>query len=116
MTFVQRLVFSFVLTAAFFAGCETTRDIQYDREPAARLKAVRFGSVELDYATLLFDVEIDNPYPVSLPISRLRYALISDGRTFLTATGLDNVTVPPNTKKVLTLSDEVTYARLLGGL
>ena len=111
MTFVQRLVFSFVLTAAFFAGCETTRDIQYDREPAARLEAMRFGSVELDYATLLFDVEIDNPYPVSLPISRLRYALISDGRTFLTATALDNVTVPPNTKKVLTLSDEVTYAR-----
>ncbi|HCO93370.1 MAG TPA: hypothetical protein DIU00_05370 [Phycisphaerales bacterium] len=116
MTFVQRLTFSFVLTAAFFTGCETTPDIQYDREPAVRLDAMRFGGVELDYATLLFDVEIDNPYPVGLSVPRLRYALISEGRTFLTATALNNVTVPPNTKKVITLADEVTYARLLRAL
>jgi len=116
MMFVRRLIFSFVFTAAFFAGCETTRDIQYDQEPVVRLEAMRFGGVELDYATLLFDVEIDNPYRVSLPVPRLRYALISDGHTFLTATALDNVTVPPNTKKLLTLSDQVTYARLLRAL
>lgn len=116
MRVILRLILSVVLTAAFFAGCETTRDIQYDREPAARLEAMRFGGVELDYATVLFDVEIDNPYPVSLPLQRLRYALVSGGRTFLTATAFNNVTVPPNTKKVLTLSDEVTYARLLRAL
>jgi precorrin-6B methylase 2/LEA14-like dessication related protein len=116
MTFVQRLIFSSILTAAFFAGCETTRDIQYDREPTVRLEAMRFGGVDLDYATLLFDVEIDNPYPVSVSLQRLLYALGSEGRTFLTGTALDNVTVPPNTKKVLTLSDEVIYARLLKAL
>ncbi len=113
---VQRLILSVVLTVAFFAGCETTPDIPYDREPAARLQDMRFGGVELDYATLLFDVEIDNPYPVSLSLQRLRYALVSGGRTFLTATAFDDVTVPPNTKKVLTLEDEVTYARLLRAL
>jgi LEA14-like dessication related protein len=116
MTFVRRLIFSFVLTAAFFAGCETARDIQYDREPAVRLEAMRFGGVELGYATLLFDVEIDNPYRFGLQVQRLRYALISDGRTFLTATAFNNVTVPPKTKIVLTLSDEVTYVRLLRAL
>jgi precorrin-6B methylase 2 len=77
---------------------------------------MRFGGVELDFATLLFDVEIDNPYPVSLPINRLRYALVSEGRTFITATIFDNITVPPNTKKVLILENEVTYARLLRAL
>jgi precorrin-6B methylase 2/LEA14-like dessication related protein len=116
MKAIKCLILSVVLTAAFFAGCETTRDIQYDLEPAVRLEAMRFGGVELDYVTLLFDVEIDNPYRASLPVPRLRYALVSDGRTFLTATVFDNVTVPPNTKKVLTLSDEVTYTRLLKAL
>ena len=116
MTFLQRLILSSVLTAVFFAGCETTRDIQYDLEPAAHLEAMRFGGVELDYVTVLFDVEIDNPYPVSVSLQRLRYALVSGGRTFLTATALDNVTVPPNTKKALTLSDQVTYVRLLRAL
>ena len=116
MTVVQRLILSLVLTATFFAGCGTSRDIQYDEMPSARLEAMRFGGAELDYATLLFDVEIDNPYPVGLPVPLLRYALISEGRTFLTATALDNVTVPPNTKEVITLADEVTYARLLRAL
>jgi precorrin-6B methylase 2/LEA14-like dessication related protein len=113
---IQHLILSTATIAVFFAGCDTTRDIQYDREPAARLEAMRIGGVELDYATLLFDVEIDNLYPVNLPVQRLRYALVSEGRTFLTATIFDNVTVPPKTKKVLTLSDEVTYARLLRAL
>ena len=116
MTFERRLIFVFVLTAFFFAGCETTRDIQYDREPAVRLEAMRFGDVELDFATLLFDVEIDNPYPFSLPVRRLSYALVSEGRTFLTATAVNNVTVPSGTTKVLTLSDQVIYTRLLQAL
>jgi len=116
MKAMKCLILSVVLTAAFFAGCEAAPDTQYDLEPAAHLEAMRFGGVELDYATLLFDVEIDNPYRVSLPVPRLRYALVSDGHTFLTGTALDNVTVPPNTKKVLTLPDEVTYARLLRAL
>jgi LEA14-like dessication related protein len=113
MTVKQHLILSIVLTAAFFAGCETIPDIPYDREPAAQLEAMQIGSVELDFATLLFDVEIDNPYPVHLSLQRLLYALVSEGRTFLTGTALDNFTVPPNTKKVFTLSDEVIYANLL---
>jgi precorrin-6B methylase 2/LEA14-like dessication related protein len=116
MTFIQRLIFSSIFAAAFVAGCETTRDIQYDREPVAQLEAMRFGGVELDYATLLFYVEIDNPYPVSLPLQRLRYALVSEGHTFLTATVFDSIAIPPNTKKVLTLEDKVIYAHLLKAL
>jgi precorrin-6B methylase 2/LEA14-like dessication related protein len=116
MRAIQRLILSVVFTAVFFAGCQTAPDIPYDREPAAQLEAMRIGAVELDFATLLFDVEIDNPYPVSMSLQRLRYALVSEGHTFLTATVFDNITVPPNTKKMLTLEHEVTYVRLLRAL
>jgi LEA14-like dessication related protein len=116
MTVKQHLILCIVLMAAFFAGCETTPDIPYDQNPVVQLQAVRIGGVELDYVTLLFDIEIDNPYPVSLPIQRLRYALVSEGHTFLTATVFDNVAVPANMKRVLTLEDEVTYVRLLRAL
>jgi LEA14-like dessication related protein len=116
MRIIQRLILSVVFTAVFFTGCKTTPDITYDREPAAQLEAMRIGTVELDFATLLFDVEIDNPYPVSMSLQRLRYALVNEGHTFLTATVFDNITVPPNTKKMLTLEHEVTYARLLRAL
>ena len=116
MTFVRRVILSFILVAAFSAGCETTPDIQYDHEPAARLEAMQIGNVELDFAILLFDVEIENPYPVAMSLKRLSYALTSEGHIFLTATVYDNVIAPPNTKKVITLEDEITYARLLRAL
>jgi len=116
MRIIRYLILSAVSTAVFFTGCETTPDITYDREPAAQLEAMRIGAVELDFATILFDVEIDNPYPVGISLQRLRYALVSEGHTFLTATIFNNITVPPNTKKMLTLEDEVTYARLLRAL
>jgi len=116
MRTIQRLILSVASTAVFFAGCQTAPDIQYDREPAAQLEAMRIEGVELDFATLLFDVEIENPYPVSMSLQRLRYALVSEGHTFLTATVFDNITVPPNTKKMLTLEHEVTYVRLLRAL
>ena len=116
MKTIQHLILSVVSTAVFFAGCETTPDIPYDREPAAQLEAMRIGTVELDFVTLLFDVEIENPYPVSMSLQRLRYALVNEGHTFLTATVFDNITVPPNTKKMLTLEHEVTYVRLLRAL
>jgi LEA14-like dessication related protein len=112
----QHVVISVALMAVFFTGCETTPDIQYNHEPAARLEAMQIGSVELDFATLLFDVEIDNPYPVAMSLKRLSYALTSEGHIFLTATVYDNVIAPPNTKKVITLEDEVTYVRLLKAL
>ena len=116
MTVVQRLIFSLALTAAFFAGCETTREVQYAEKPTARMVGLRFEDVKLDYATLLFDVEVDNPYRVSLPLLSLHYSLTSGGRTFLTATALGEAAVPPNTKTVLSLPDEVIYARLLRAL
>ena len=116
MKAVQHLILYIVLTAVFLSGCQATSDIRYDRQPAVQLEAMRIGGVELDYITLLFDVEIDNPYPAALSVQRLRYALINEGRTFLTATVFDDVTVPANTKKVLTLPDKVTYVRLLEAL
>ena len=112
MTVVQRLVLSLALTAAFFAGCEATPELQYAQKPTARVVALRFEDVKLDYATLRFDIEVDNPYPVSLPLRRLRYSLTSSGHTFLTATALGEAAVPPNTKTVLSLTDEVIYTRL----
>jgi precorrin-6B methylase 2/LEA14-like dessication related protein len=116
MRIVQCFIISVMLTAVFFSGCQTAPEIPYDLEPAVRLEAMRFGDVELDYVTVLFDVEIDNPYPVGLSLQRLRYALVCEGRTFLTATVFNDVIVPPDTKKVLTLEDEVTYMHLLRAL
>lgn len=113
---IQLPILSLALIAVSFAGCETSHEVQKFDKPAARMVSLRFQDVKLGYASLLFYVEVDNPYPAPLPLVRLRYSLTSGGNTFLTATALDSVAVQPNRKEVVSLPDEVIYARLLKSL
>ena len=113
---IQLLVFSLVLVAAFFTGCETSPEVQNVDKPSAEMIGLVFQEVKLDNASLLFYFEIDNPYPAPLPLVRLKYSLTSGGDTFLTATDLDSVAVRPNRTEVVSLPDEVIYSRLLKSL
>jgi len=97
-------------------GCETSHEVQHVGKPTAEMVSFRFQEVKLDNASLLFYVEIDNPYPADLPLVSLRYSLTSGGNTFLTATALDSVAVRPNRTEVVSLPDEVIYSRLLKSL
>lgn len=97
-------------------GCETTPKVRYVDKPTARILSLRLQEVKVGYATLLFDVEIDNPYPASLPLIDLSYSLTSGGGTFITATPIHRAAVPPNRRQIVSLPDEVIYARLLKAL
>jgi len=116
MTGVQRLFFSLALTAFFFAGCQTNQKVRHFDKPTARIVDLKFQDVQLDYVTLRFEIEVDNPYPVALPLERLNYSLTSGGYTFLTATAAHSVTIAPNSKELVSLPDEVIYSRLLRSL
>ena len=109
-------ILSLALIAVFFAGCKTNHEVQHFDKPTARIVGLRFQDVKLGYASLLFYVEVDNPYPVDLPLMRLTYSLTSGGNTFLTATAVHSVAVQPDGKEVVLLPDEVIYARLLKSL
>ena len=116
MTGVRRLFLSLPLTAVFFASCQTNQKVRHFEKPTARIVDFKFQDVQLDYATLLLEIEVDNPYPADLPLRQLTYSLTSGGNTFLTATAAHSVAIASNTKELVTLPDEVIYARLLKSL
>jgi SAM-dependent methyltransferase/LEA14-like dessication related protein len=113
---MQLLVLSLALMAVLFSGCETSHEVQKFDKPTARMVGLIFQDVKLGYSSLLFYVEVDNPYPADLPLVRLSYSLTSGGNTFITATALDSVAVQPNRAEVVSLPDEVNYSRLLKSL
>jgi len=113
---MRLVILSLALIAVFFAGCKINHEVQRFDKPTARIVGLRFQEVKLDYASLLFYVEVDNPYPVDLPLVRLNYSLTSGGNTFLTATAVNSVVVQPNRKELVLLPDEVIYTRLLKSL
>ncbi|MHC4725729.1 MAG: methyltransferase domain-containing protein [Planctomycetota bacterium] len=116
MTGVRPLLFSLVLTALLFASCATNQQVRQFDKPTARLVNIKCQDVQLDFATLLFEIEVDNPYPKNLPLVGLKYSLTNGGNIFLTATDARPASVPPNSKELVSLPDKVIYERLLRSL
>jgi LEA14-like dessication related protein len=113
---VHRLFFSLVLSAFFFTGCKTHQQVRNFEKPTARLVDLRFQDVQLDYATLLFEIEVDNPCPADLSLVGFSYSLTSGANILLTATAAPSVTIAPSSKETVSLPDKIIYERLLRSL
>jgi LEA14-like dessication related protein len=110
------LIFVMSLMMAFFAGCETMQKTLNLRKPTARLTGLKFEEVKLDSATLLFDVEIDNHYPVALPLTNFDYSLTSGAKKFLSGDANSQSTVPKKSKKTVSLPAKINYIEMLKAL
>jgi LEA14-like dessication related protein len=116
MTGMRRLFFSLALAVFFFVACQTNQQLRHFDKPTAQIVDIKFQDVQLDYATLLFEIEVENPYPADLPLVNISYSLTSGGNTFLTAAPAHTVVIAPNSKELVSLPDEVIYERLLRSL
>ena len=100
------VIFLLIVPLTFLAvGCEPVQQLLAGMpKPSAHLTGMQFGPVDLQSATLLFDVEIENPYTVPLPLVNLDYAVASgqirlfegkvDMQTTIPAKGRQSVRLP----------------------
>jgi len=112
----QRAIFSLALMSALLVGCETTQQGRQSIQPTARMVGFKLQDAKLDYVTAIFEVEVDNPYPESLPLVSLSYNITSDVNMFLSATAITLTTVPASSKEVFVLQNKIVYERLLRAL
>lgn len=112
----KNVIFSLTLVVAFFAGCGTKEKTSSPQKPTAQIKGLELQDVNADSATLLFDVEIDNPYAVKLPLTNLSYTLISDAGTFLLGSIDLQTVVAANSKEIVSLPAKINYKNMLDGL
>jgi LEA14-like dessication related protein len=106
-----------ILPILVTAGCEPVQQLLGGvPKPTARLAGMQFGDIDLKAATLLFDVEIDNPYTVALPLLNLDYAVAS-GQTPLFEGKADTQTViPAKGKQSVSLPVKIGYMDFLNAL
>ena len=109
------LLLLFLMTF-FFTSCETMNQVLNLQKPTARMTGLKFENVMLDSATLLFDIEVDNPYPVALPLMNLDYGLSSGAEPFLTGSAELQTTVPAKSKKTVSLPANINYLDMLKAL
>ena len=101
------------LIVVCFAGCETIQQTLNLGKPTARLVGLKFEDVKLDSATLLFDVEVENHYPVPLPLMNFDYSLSSNNEKFLSGSADSQSTVPAKSKETVTLPATINYLEML---
>ncbi|OHB59204.1 MAG: hypothetical protein A2167_07450 [Planctomycetes bacterium RBG_13_46_10] len=115
MNMKKSIVWMMVLDSIFLPGCETINTLGLAK-PTARMTGLKFEDVKLDSATLLFDIEINNPYPVALPLTNLDYGLSSGAESFLNGSAQLQTTVPAKSKKTVSLPASINYLEMLRAL
>ena len=98
------------------AGCETIQKSLNLRKPTARLTDLKIEDVKLDSATLLFNVEIENHYPVALPLTNFDYSLSSSEGKFLSGNVESQATVPTKSSRTVSLPATINYIEMLKAL
>jgi LEA14-like dessication related protein len=95
-----------LLTSA--AGCT--------QKPTAAITGMKLQDMSLTDVTMLFDVKVDNPYLVALPLGNLDYALASQGQQFLSGNSLIQGTIPAQGSKTLPVPLKVNFMKLLNAV
>jgi LEA14-like dessication related protein len=101
-------VIALALLLAGTTGCGT--------KPTASITGMKVQGISLTDATMLFDVKVDNPYMLPLPLSNLDYALASQGQQFLTGKANVQGAIPAGASKTLPIPIKINYLKLINAV
>jgi LEA14-like dessication related protein len=106
-----------IMTVLTFSGCQTVTDVLSGLDkPTARVEDVNITAIDLEGAELSFVLEIANPYGVALPLTDLRYALSSRGRSIVSGDAPLDGSIPAGGERTITIPAAVRFADILNAL
>ena len=82
-------------------------------KPTAEIVGAQIQNLSLTSTTLLFDVDVSNPYSTALPLTDADYALESRGVEFLNGAAELQGAIPAHGSKVVQLPVTVDFMQLL---
>jgi LEA14-like dessication related protein len=98
----------------FFGGCKSLTDVLEDvPKPSVKVLGVGLQGLSLSGASLVFDLEISNPYAASLPLVDLTYKLASGTNTILEGKVVQTGSVPARGTQVIQLPANFRFSALL---
>lgn len=93
-------------------GCQTLKSFGV-KQPAASLEGLKLQDISLSSATLLFDMQVDNPYPAALPLLNMDYGVSTGGNPLFSGTTALDSAIPANGSKVIPVPVKITYTDLI---
>jgi LEA14-like dessication related protein len=101
------LIASIILTLASCAG------LQIPEKPGATIKDFDIQSISLQDITLLFDVEISNPYPVPLKLDSASFTFFVENKQFLKTAAGQGLNLTPRGVKSSVFTVNLKYADIV---
>jgi len=98
-----------VILLVLFSGCNSLQNTLNLQKPTASLKNVRLENISENSADLVFDVEIENPYPVALQMTSFDYEVASQAGYLFSGTADITGTVPAKSKMTVSLPAKPHY-------
>ncbi|MBS0197900.1 MAG: LEA type 2 family protein [Planctomycetes bacterium] len=108
---VCRAICPLVAAALMLAGCDGLGS-----KPSARITGAHLGGLSLDGATIRFDVDVANPGKEAMPVSKLDYALSTQGQKFIEGEAPAVDAVPARSRKTIVVPVTLSFAQLLEAL
>jgi len=100
-----------------FTGCEQVQSmLDAAPKPTAKIAGVRLDNLSIQDVTLGFDVDVTNPYGVTLPLANLGYALSSGGQSLLSGELADPGSIPARKTKRLAVPVKVRFMDVMNVL
>lgn len=109
MNIKKCFVWSTIGMMFFITGCDVLSQALNLQKPTAKLTGLKFGDVKMNSADLLFDVEVNNPYSVALPLMNMDYDLATGAEPFLNGSADLQTTIPAKSKKTISLPATINY-------
>ena len=109
MKITKLIICAEVTLMVLLSGCDSLQNALNPQKPKASLKDVRLENISPDSANLLFDVEIENPYPVALSMTNIDYDVTSKAGHLFSGKADIAGTVPAKGTKMLSLPVKLSY-------
>jgi LEA14-like dessication related protein len=95
------------------SGCAALEDVLLQKKPTASLVGLHLTDISLKSASLVFDVEVENPYSAPLPLVNLDYDVSSKAQQLFTGTADLQTTIPAESSQKVALPITLNYIDLV---
>jgi len=105
----KHVVFVAACVALFLGGCETLQSVMDLEKPSASINGLNFGDINMDAATLVFNLEVKNPYSVPLPLTNLDYDVSTKQMQLFSGKADIQKTIPADSSGPVSLPVKIRY-------
>ena len=106
-----------LICSMLFGGCQSLQDIVAGTpKPTAHVIGASIRGLSSENVVLLFDLQLENPYAVNLPLADLHYSLASSGTKFAEGSVQPTGSIPARGKQIIQLPVTVQFASLFAAL